>query len=248
MGSKCIDRKEELNQVKQIVVGGSNARVLLIQAGSGWGKSELLREYRRSLPSSQPVAIIEFKHAGKDLQHILFHICEIIGWEKFPNFSKESEKYSTVPNINVAHLMMLGSNELKAEIKGIDKTGQSLRRQVLTKAFLKDLRKAGQVIIVIDVFEKCDEEIRNWLIHSFLPTLKTLNNVSVIIAGVQVPEPTLEWEAEKLILGGIALKHWTEYLKTEAIDISDEDLKLMWQSCDGQPLRMLELITVASAV
>jgi hypothetical protein len=81
--------------------------------------------------------------------------------------------------------------------------------------------------------------------NTFLPYAQRSKNVRVLIAGKEVPTPSIEWEAEIINLEGIDLPHWKEYAKQDLhIEVSDEVLVTFWRAAQGHPLRMQQLLQI----
>src|SRR5258706_12550482 len=79
-----IDREEELVLISKIAIGEVAERILLISAGAGMGKSELLREFISNCPNNIFVVAVDFKNRNINKNYFLCIICETVGWSLFP--------------------------------------------------------------------------------------------------------------------------------------------------------------------
>ena len=67
-------------------------------------------------------------------------------------------------------------------------------------------------MLIVDVFEKCDDTLRTWLTQLLLPAIHRSPHLTIIVAGRQVPECTqMMWKCEQLVLEPIAPEHWQTY-------------------------------------
>lgn len=206
-----IDREDELALIDRLVRGETRARVLLIQAASGMGKSELLREFRARCPGHLPVIVVDFKGGGLNLADVLFHICDTLGWRHFLTLAQTVREILRSTSINVSGNLIVGQNEISIASGGPDEQTRDLRRSRLTAALVDDLRALGRAVLIFDVYERCDAALQDWFSGVFLPAAHRSPQLAVIVAGQQTPEPTQMWDAEFLPLEGIAPEHWQEY-------------------------------------
>jgi hypothetical protein len=66
----------------------------------------------------------------------------------------------------------------------------------------------------------------------------------VIIAGQNIPEPTLEWESihQQISLEGVSEAHWLEFAKLIGSQAHEELIKGFCNYQQGHPLEMATLI------
>lgn len=238
----CIDREEEIQQLLEGCQRKTAERIFLVQSEGGWGKSVLLREFVERHPKDFPIALVDFRNPDLSFSRFLYNICDWVSWEKFPTFVEVVERLSLSPSVNIANNRFLGANRIDAILNGVDHVTHDLRQEELTRAFFKDIRKAGRITIIIDVFENCDIALGGWMTQSFLPNVHRSKQLTVVVAGITVPVPTLSWDARKISLKGIPLSHWKSYVETQQLRISSEDLAAYWKALEGHPLRMLQLL------
>jgi len=241
MTRKRIDRDDELTQLHNIREGKTKERIFLISAGGGVGKSALLREFIAEHPQSALLASIEFKDSGISLTQLICSLCDSFDWEYFPTLSQVIKEFISKSSINVSGNIFAGQNRLDAAVHGLDDQTRELRYQELTKAFFKDVRAMKQATIVLDVFEKCDLSVKQWIVNSFLLNAHRSSNLTVVIAGREVPEPSLQWSHIHLPLRGIENKHWHDHARSIGLTIEAKLIDNCCASCNGSPLAMLQV-------
>ena len=69
-----IDREEELDLLWRVAHGEASSRIALVEASSGMGKSELLREFVARCQKDFDIVFVDFKSGGLSLADVLFHI------------------------------------------------------------------------------------------------------------------------------------------------------------------------------
>jgi hypothetical protein len=90
-----------------------------------------------------------------------------------------------------------------------------VRRAALMDAFMADLRALDRVVLIFDTFEMCDKTLQAWLTYLLPRVARSPQRLVVIIAGREVPKPSLEWESHCRIvsLEPIAPEYWLTYAR-----------------------------------
>jgi AAA+ ATPase superfamily predicted ATPase len=232
-----IDRETEIVFFDDMLAGKTEDRILLVEAGSGWGKSVLLREFTKRLPKGFVYADIDFKSRGVSLAELLSRLCDKLGWKHFSALRKELQSFVR-PSVNVGKNTMFGQNQIEVYLNSKDEQERQARLSALTDTFFTDLRSIGKTVLIFDTFEKADEIIRNWLTGAFLSRVQNSPNLFVVIGGRRVPEQTLEWECSHIPLKGISHEHWFRYAESMGVLISVDFVMGCCSLCNGHPLRM----------
>ena len=212
MSRPRVDREDELNLLQRLVDGQTPIRIALIQAESGMGKSELVREFvSRLLPRQLTYVVIDFKGGGLSLADVFFHLGDTLGWKQFPTLTTSIQRLAQPTTVNITGNVQIGQNEISVALYAPDEQTRDARRADLTNGLIIDLRRLERGVLIFDVFEKCDPTLQPWFASVFLPAIHRSPNLTVIIAGQITPEQTQMWECEHLTLPGIAPEHWQEY-------------------------------------
>jgi hypothetical protein len=243
MNRKRIDRDDELKLIHDVRSGKTKERILLISAGGGWGKSDLLREFIAEHPNDIPPAIVDFKDKGLSLAQLLCNICDTFDWSRFPALSEVIKTFAAQSTVNVTGNVMVGQNRIDAVMGGLDEQTREMRREELTKAFFHDVRSIGSVTIVFDVFDECESSIETWMVNSFLPYAHRSPQLTVVVAGRKVPQSSLKWEAIHHELRGIAFEHWKQHAEDLGLPASADLIQGCCLTCEGQPLKMLQIFS-----
>ena len=98
--------------------------------------------------------------------------------------------------MSVGNNVIIGRAEIEVALRTPDEGDRAARRARLTQALFDDLRAWGQrIVLLFDTYEQADPEVQDWLAGPFLARARRTENLVVVIAGRQVPEPTIEWNA-----------------------------------------------------
>jgi hypothetical protein len=233
-----VDREKEISLFDNMLKGNLEERILLVEAKSGWGKSVLLREFARRCPRNILLADLDFKGGGTTFAEIFSRSCDKLGGlKRFPNLSRQLQS-TAHPSINMSSNIILGKNQIDIYLGDNDENQQQARLTTLTDAFFADLRSFRKMLMIMDSFEKADENIKKWLSNAFLSRAHYSANLYLVIAGQQVPEQTLEWECEHVSLEGIAHEHWYRYARSIGVMVPADFIKGCCSICNGQPMMM----------
>jgi hypothetical protein len=238
-----VNREEELALFERIVSGDTPERVLLVEAASGMGKSELLREYGQRRPPGVLYGVLDFKGGDvPDLAELFSRLCARLGWPRFPRLSAEIASL-VKPSANISENKIIGRAEISVALSAPDEETRRFRRAALTEAFLADLCAAGQAILVFDTFNRCNSELAHW-VSGFIARACNTPRLTIIVAGQSVPEPTLEWESScyRLTLNPITAEHWLYYAKSLGLTENIDFIRGCWHSCGGHSLKIAELL------
>jgi hypothetical protein len=244
-----IDREVELKLLTLIATGKAKERILFIRADAGWGKSELLREFISRNSSDILCVVIDFKYGGISFTNLLLKICDAIGWQYFPRLDALLDDFAKSTKIEIMRNLVIGQNQIDISIKDLDSLNRDSRILSVLKSFFTDLRKVGPVVILLDTFENCDSATREFLLSNFLHQIKSSSNISVIIAGRQVPEPSTEWNniCTNLSLGGIESIHWHDYAKSIGVNLGAKWIEGCCFAIKGHPLQMAQILASFSS-
>jgi hypothetical protein len=245
-----LDRIEELTVFEKMLSGNISEQILLIHAEGGMGKSHLLREFVSFCHKKVSYAAVDFK--GKiSLPELFSRLCDGIGWENFKSLSahiKESAKQGKT--FNITGNTMLGQNQIAIEeaLNAPDEENRERQRVALTDTFFNDLRLLSKVILIFDTYNDCDPLVASWLSGACLARACHSQNIIIVIAGRQIPEPTLDWHAmhHQLILKGIDSKYFEDYAVTEGIEIHPERIRGLCDAFEGRPLPILNQLKAYS--
>jgi len=241
-----VDREPELNLFDQMLAGNTDEHILLISATSGWGKSELLREFTRRCSKKLRFATLDFKPGGIGLAELLSCLCDSLNWANFPILIAAVNNIAQPVSVTVSNNLLIGQNQIEVALSGSDEQTREARRAALTTAFFSDLRALGQVLLIFDTFEKCDESVKAWLGGTFLHHVHHSPNLIVVVAGQKVPEESIDWECQHIPLGGIAAEHWHQHANTLGVTISMEFVQGLCFTCNGHPVKMANYLASLS--
>ena len=240
-----IDREDELILLDQLALGQIIQRILLIKAGAGMGKSELLREFIARCSRDIFIAILDFKNGSISQTDLLYNICETFGWQYFPRLDSKLKNLMDLPDVNISENVLLGQNRINVLLGGFDRQTRAEELASLTRAFFEDVRRLRRVVFIFDTFENADSLLKEWVINTFLHYANLSPNLSIIISGREVPKPTLEWIdiSHHLELEGIDAIHWYSYAQSIGLQLNLEWIKGCCFVLKGHPLYMAQILS-----
>jgi hypothetical protein len=141
----------------------------------------------------------------------------------------------------------IGRSEIRDALRTADEGDRATRRGALTRALFDDLEERPErLVFLFDTCEQAGPEVGEWLAGTFLAHVHRAKKLVVVIAGRQVPEASLAWEAYcqhhrlgKLREPGL----WQKYAeRIGAVLPSPEFIPVFCQHFDGHPLKMMEAL------
>lgn len=187
------NRTAELALFQQMLAKRNPAKILLIKAPSGMGKSWLLRKFRECCPP--PACVISLNLRGADLgvSYVLNWICEDLGYANFPRFQEDLQRMMS-GSINFSNNTLEGEQNILIALN-VDETQRKYRLSSLQSSFFKDLATLDHpVILLIDTFDSAVKELQNWIESELLRRAVRLPNLTVVVAGQEVPNPeNIDW-------------------------------------------------------
>lgn len=236
------NRKSERELFARIVEGQIAKRILLIEAASGMGKTDLLAQLARECPRDVLFASVDLKAAQTGVAYVFWRVREGIGHERFPRFAAEVEHLLRGASVNVAENLVLGQQQIQVALGGDEQT-RAFRLTALQDVFFQDLRAIQQTIVIaFDTFNAAISELENWIGGGFLAAATLTPNLLVVVAGQRVPQPTIEWmdHYEHRRLGGIrSADDWYECAQAAGLKFDEQEIKTLCWYLDGHPLQMM---------
>ncbi|MGP1386956.1 MAG: hypothetical protein ACTS2F_25590 [Thainema sp.] len=235
------NRKKEVQLFLNMVQGKHPARIFLIEATSGMGKSNLLNKFRRECPKSIHQVSLNLRCAEIGLPYLFNTIQNDIGQKNFPHFQQELHRLLS-GSINFSGNQMEGEQTIQIALN-IDETIRNFRLMKLQDAFFLDLAILYQPItILIDSFEEGIDEVKNWIEGEFLKKASKIPGLTVVVAGQIVPNPNnIDWgdNCEHHCLNAIQVEEdWYEFVDQADLPFSKDVTRAIVCLCKGNPLQV----------
>jgi hypothetical protein len=202
--TKFIDRKDEIKIFQQLLQFNGEARILTIRAGSGSGKSHLLRYFRHLCTSQQiPVSLVDFRELP-NLSPPLF-IDEMVRdftteqaqleLRTYEFAKRQFEKQSAHDwsrDLGISGLPESLSPYQDDSALKLNQTFQEMR----IDGFFEDVRMHCQhrpAVLLLDSFEQCPKRLQEWIRralvrdHFLQIDHQTLDKLLLVVAGVDTP-------------------------------------------------------------
>ncbi len=233
------DRKTEIEFFRAMIAGRTSERILLLQAASGKGKTDLLHRFAHECV--EPFCLVRFdlKGAEKGIAQVLGVFRDKLGVEAFPRFHAALARLD--PNVNISNNTALVGKMDIAVVLQVDEQTRKFRLEMLEAAFFEDLRAVcdSKIIVILDTFERAPTDLQNWLGGAFLSNIARIPHVCVVIGGQSVPERTVnEWEeiCERRELRDIEdVDAWYEFVREMQLPFEFPAVKLAVMVCKGNP-------------
>lgn len=217
LSKPLANRKTEIELFRAMLQNTTDTRILLIQAASGKGKTNLLESFAREC---EGVCLITLncKNAEKGISEVFSVFRQELGAEAFPQFNATYTRLRSAVNIagNIA------GGDINVGISSLLNVENEQTRQFnlaqLEEAFFEDLRVACRTLIVVifDTFEAAPSDLQRWLGGGFLRNAVRLDHLRVVIGGQSVPEGGVEkWErvcVRRTLDDILDVDEWMEYV------------------------------------
>ncbi|MEH1862214.1 MAG: hypothetical protein V7L21_30370 [Nostoc sp.] len=246
------NRTEELLLFNRMVEGTVAKRILLIKAESGFGKTWLLTRFKHTLPEENVLCVdIDIKSAERGIAYIFDCVPDYLGKKRFPRLNAAMEQYLS-SGIEVSDTTMIGKdNQLSVVLSSEDKLALDLRFAKVQEAFFQDLEQIPEkLVFLFDSYQKAPTELANWLSGKFLRQVVKIKKLIVVIAGQEIPEPTVEWMGlhDFCPLGAISeLKAWCDYAQNEGLSLNEFQVESAMILCEGQPAKTMTALKTLHA-
>lgn len=135
-----------------------------------------------------------FKSAQLGISYFFSRVRQRLGEQRFPCLNAAVGSYLS-SGIEVSDTKITGNNnQFSVVLSNVDENTRNFRLTELREAFFRDLRKIPQkLVFLFDTYEKAPSELANWLGGEFLADVVDTPKLIVVIAGQQIPQPTIEW-------------------------------------------------------
>ncbi|MFN6463500.1 MAG: hypothetical protein RMZ41_017030 [Nostoc sp. DedVER02] len=238
------NRTEELRFFNQMVQGSVAKRVLLIEAKSGLGKTQLLARFKHTLPQNILSVQMDLKTAQLGIPYVFSCVRKRLGNERFPHLNAAVGQYLK-SGIEVSNTTMIGKdNQLSVVLSNVDESTRNFRLTELREAFFYDLRKIPQTLVFLfDSYEKAITELADWLGGEFLTEVVDTEKLIVVIAGQKIPQPTIEWMDLHHCCRLKAIseaKAWYEYTQQTGLRLNQDQVTTTIQILEGQPALIVQ--------
>lgn len=191
------NRGAEVRLFRQVVLGESPARILLIEGPSSMGKTKLMQQFRRTCPPEVGCVQIDLKTMDLGLPSFFDQVCHGLEAVSFGRFWQELRGFCS-GSVNFAGAQFTGSSNQIEVALSVDEQTQRYRLVQLQKAFFEDLADSPQrLVLIMDTFQAAPSELQTWIGGALCQAVAEdrLPNVAVAIAGQTVPDSNnIIWE------------------------------------------------------
>jgi hypothetical protein len=243
------DRERELELFDRMVAGKTWECILLIESGSGMGKSTLLREYERRSPSHVSCVTVDFK-GDLSLADAFYLLGRGLGMLSLPQFSARVGQMIRPEKVVVSRNVVIGQVEIQVALQSPDEETRWFRRAALTDAFFADLAALKRrVVFIFDTLNEAAPDAREWLGGPFLGHVRHSRDVVAVVASRPPLEVHTTWAArcEHVRLQAITEpEEWHAGLRdfdpALAIVVPIEWIQAYCVCFDGHPMHMMSAL------
>jgi len=115
------NRKPELQLFVKMLAGQTPTRILLVEAASGVGKTDLLAQFRRECHPHHYVVMVDLKAAERGIAYFFWRVREDLGHAHFVLFAQAMHQI-IYGNVNIANNWTFGKSEIDIALAGDEKT------------------------------------------------------------------------------------------------------------------------------
>lgn len=251
-GRFLVNRMDEKALLEDLLQPAARHRILLLQAGSGYGKSLLLEAYQAAIEErGHALALIKLDRGGVDAVDLLAALCHQWGWQRFPRFHKALSLLAMPATVEVSRNVQIGF--ARSQINLPENPAQRrARMHELALAWFEDaqayLPADRPAVILIDTYNRAgtterqalvSEELHGWMEDVFLTQVQHTPALRLILAGQQVPESGLTpWErcCQRHILGPIHNPDdWQRFAEHVGAHVTRETISAYCHTEGGHP-------------
>jgi len=258
-GRFLVNRNPEKRMLEELLQPRAGERILLLQAGSGLGKSLLLENYLSMINDrGHALAVIKLDRGGVDPLDLLASVCHQWGWEHFPGFHAALEELATPAQTEVKWNWQLGKNQISLPENPAQRRAQM---HELASVWFEDLRSYlsadEPAVILIDTYNLAGSperqatvsaELHGWMEDVFLTQVQRTAALRVILAGQQAPEPSLTpWQrcCRRHSLGPIHNPDdWQQYADHVGARVTREMISAYCHTEGGHPYTIAMKLTM----
>lgn len=223
---KIIDREHELRLFESLLTFETQLRILAVKVGPGHGKSYLLEKLRRVCeqrrPRQVPVSLISLKDLA-DRTPFMFakELVEQLARSRMAVPLPSLARYRLSQSRKEDMSRLIGSVQATVSLDGADMQGAEMHIEGASihinlddqhatmpldeLTFLDDLRRYADenpVVILLDAYDKGDDDLSEWLRYSFLEPLffnleSRPRRILLVIAGQWLPDFDNWWPPEE---------------------------------------------------
>lgn len=239
MKQYLANRHQQLDLFREMAAGQSRKQILLIEAESGFGKTELLKQFPVVCPDHVCCVPIDLKAAKEEgVSYLLSRVRRRVGACHFPTLDRVILQFLKGTSFEGQDIYMVGEKQQFQVILTGDPDSRRFRLARLREAFCQDLRDLDQqVVMILDTFNEASPELETWII-GFLAEVSETPNLRVVLAGQRVPQPTIEWSdcCELTRLEPIDQEEdWYGYATAVRLPLEREAIKAVVRLMKGNP-------------
>jgi hypothetical protein len=233
----------ELTFFQNMVTGKNDQRILLIQAESGYGKTGLMIRFADLCPKETIAVRLDLKAAGGlGIAYVFYRIRKVLSTYQFLAYEAAIGRFLAPgqSEVEIRNNDLSGDQSLiQVVLQGNSETERQLRLSQLQSAFFKDLQQcASPIVFILDTFNEATPELQHWISGNFLMEVADNQRLYSVVAGQEVPKPSIEWESlhHKYCLFAIN-DHgvWYEYAKDEGYPFDLKELGVLVDLFQGVP-------------
>ena len=253
MTSKLANRTKELAFFKRMVLGEVSERILLVEAQSGYGKTGLMGRFLTECPENAKAIDIDLKDALESgILYVFQRSQKLLGKAYFREFDQVVAQYQpSTGDITIRGNQIQGDgNQIQVILQGVGSVEERQERlDRLQEAFFEDLEQYPlPIVFILDTFNGASPELQKRIAGSFLVDVGDCPKLRAVVAGSQVPQPSLSWQRHHHLfpLGPILeCDAWYTYAKASGFRFDRSQIDVMVAGCCGVPSDIVKFFKLA---
>jgi hypothetical protein len=192
MAHDTIDTDETIKLFRQFMDTSSKEQVLYIVGQTKLGKSHLLTKVFPILAKQEYQAryvIMDLREQTYTIPDILSLTGNQLDGKRCTNYQNAYDIWLNKPKMEMKHVLLLFSSLTYSARQGHDDLHKHDHH--LTIEFIKDLETYNDrlLLFLVDHIDNASEQVRSWLINTFLVRIALLKHTRVVVAGRSIPKP-----------------------------------------------------------
>jgi hypothetical protein len=250
--TRFANRTRELHLFEQMLRRQVRERILLIEAPSGYGKTGLMGRFDEILCSQEiHRVLIDLKGAQAGIASVFSRIQRVLGKPRFRNFNAEIDRFLN-SGVEIQNNRLTGEGSQIQVIFDVPPEERKYRLTQLQQVFFEELERFDRPIaFILDTYNGATEELAGWIESQFLAEVALNPNLFAIVAGQNIPQPTIEWQNlhHPCQLDRIMEREaWYGYVKDVGFDCfsCQEEIDVLIDAVGGVPAQVVTLLEGAA--
>lgn len=247
--TRLANRTLELQLFDKMLRQNIQERILLIEAPSGYGKTNLLGRFELLCPNQIQFVSVNLKSAQTGIAYVFSKIQRVLGKRHFPNFERAIANFLN-SGVAIQNNRLTGEGSKIEVVLNVPPEERQFRLTRLEQVFFEDLENYNRrIVFSFDTYNLATDELANWIEGVFLAEVRHNEKLLAIVAGQNIPQPNIEWQNchHCCRLGRIMEREaWYSYANEVGYGFTSDAIDILIDAVGGVPESVVKLLEGAA--